>query len=117
MSASAFAGGPAVIEVTGAIYKASNPNGRCGASTFGYIVDGNYKDLNGNVQVFSGCLEAIAVPLAGTLDAGLSTNLMTDAKNALKSAAGKSAKMIFAAADSDELGYGGGTLISITVEK
>jgi hypothetical protein len=116
VSLSVFAGAPTVIEVTGSIYKASNVNGHCGASTFGYIVEGTYKDLFGKEQTVFACLESIAVPLVGSIDVGLSKNLMTDAKKVLSKAAGKSAKMVFAVTDSYELNYGLGTLISIAVE-
>lgn len=117
VSFSAIAGVPAIIELTGSIYKASNVNGHCGASTFGYIIEGTYKDTLGKEQTVFACLESIAVPLAGSVDAGLSTNLMTDAKKTLAKSAGKTVKMVFAVADSEELSYGLGTLISITVEK
>lgn len=113
----AQAAGPGIVTVNGGIYKASNPNGHCGASTFGYIIYGQYKDQKGQEQNFETCLEGIAVPLGGTMDAGLSDNLFTDATHVLAQAAGKEATMKVAVDDMDDVSSTLTTLLSIEIKK
>jgi hypothetical protein len=54
---------PGVLTMNATITEASNPNGHCGASEYGYIFDGTYTDKNGAQQSISDCVESVAVPL------------------------------------------------------
>ena len=110
----AHAGAPGVVIVKGGLYEQSNPQGRCGASTYGYLISGTYTDSKGEEQSVNACLGAIAVPLGGTLDAGTSNNLLRDAKKVLDNAEGKASTLVFAVEDMEFGVDEGSTLISIT---
>lgn len=112
--ASAHAGS-GIVTVKGSITKASNPNGRCGASTFGYIISATQTKADGSMEDSMACLESLAIPLGGMI-AGLSTNLYMDSLNTLKELAGKNVTMEFATSNIEELDLSSATLLSIKAD-
>jgi hypothetical protein len=61
-STPAFAA-PGVLTVNATLTPATNPNGHCGASEYGYIFDATYTDKTGAEESISDCVESVAIPL------------------------------------------------------
>lgn len=59
----AMASEPSVVTAAVTFERQTNPNGECGASSYGYILDGWYFKENKKKESVHGCVESVMIPL------------------------------------------------------
>lgn len=106
---------PGVVNVSGSIYEATNPNGECGGSEYGYIV--NAIVVGQFTQQIHGCVESMVIPLDASdcLQPKNRDDVMVSARGVLKNAsqASRAIKMQLLVDDTSSPNDGSFTILSI----
>lgn len=106
---------PTVLNVTGSVYAAASPNGECGASQYGYIVQAMVVG-NPTLQIH-GCVESMVIPLEASdcLQPANRDDVMRTAREVLKNAslATRAIKMRILVDDPNTPNDNGFTILSI----